>query len=246
MDDPRGTGEQQPTSTRVALLDWDGSLHRGLTLRSWTHYLREREVLPAAIADAIEERFTVYDEGALPYRRLATETPQLYAVGLEGVRESELQAHARAYVEEDAREVFAFTAVLLDSLVEREIETLVISGSPVETLALHQERLAIRRRWAIEVAVRDGRYTGELEFNPAEQTAKESVISTAVEGARVALAVGDSEADLPMLEMAEARIVVDNDALLEDDEATLHLSPDSTADGGLATLRAFILRTLDD
>ena len=41
-----------------------------------------------------------------------------------------------------------------------------------------------------------------------------------------------------MLEAAEARIVVDNDDLFSGDEATLHLAPDSTSDGGLAELRA--------
>lgn len=94
------------------------------------------------------------------------------------------------------------------------------------------------------MAVRDGLYTGELERNPAEQTAKDHIISTALEDARVVLAIGDSKADIPMLEMAEARIVVGNDALFSDDQATLHLSPDSTSDGGIAAMRAFMLRAL--
>ena len=245
MNDRR-VAPEQPTSARVALLDWDGSLHRGLTLRSWTHYLRERDLLPEASAAAIEERFLAYDEGDLPYRRLATETPELYARGLEGVPRAELRAHARTYfAEQDGGALFPFARALLESLVERGIETLVISGSPVETLSLHRERLPIRRHWGITVAVRDGLYTGELELNPAEQSAKERIISAAVEGARVVLAVGDSEADLPMLEMAQARIVVDNDAVFGDDETTLHLSPDASGDGGLAALREFIARTLD-
>ena len=94
--------------------------------------------------------------------------------------------------------------------------------------------------------VHDGRFTGELELNPAEQTAKERIISTALEDATVVLAVGDSEADLPMLEAAQAKIVVDNDALLDDDEHTLHLRPDSLGDGGWAALSAFLGRSLDD
>ena len=130
--------------------------------------------------------------------------------------------------------------MLLESLVAREIETLVISGSPVETLATFQELLPIRRYWGITVAVPEGRYTGELELNPPEQSAKEDLIATAVEGARVMLA------DLPMLELAEARIVIDNDALLSDEDATLPLSPDSTGDGGLSALREFVGRRLGD
>ena len=247
MSDRPATAGEDRASARVALLDWDGSLHRGLTLRGWTHHLSERGLLPKDIAAAIEERFVAYDREELPYRRLATETPELYARGLEGVRQAELQASARAYfAERDGRAVFPFARTLLESLVERGIETLVISGSPVETLSLHGERLPIRRHWGITVAVRDGRYTGQLELNPAEQSAKERIISTAVQGARVVLAVGDSEADLPMLELAEARIVVDDDALFGDDRATLHLSPDSTGDGGLAELPEFIQRTLGD
>ena len=244
MNDRPGAASEERTPRRVALLDWDGSLHRGLTLRDWTHYLGERDLLPDGIVDAIEERFAAYDRGELPYSRLAKETPELYARGLERVPQTELRAHARSYVERDVRALFPFSRVLLASLVEREIETLVISGSPIETLAVHQEVLPIRRFWGITVAVRDGLYTGELELNPAEQTAKERLISTAVEGTTVVLAVGDSEADLPMLEMAQARIVVDNGALLADREATLHLSPDSTEDGGLAALGEFIREAL--
>jgi len=245
MNDRRVATEREQALTRVALLDWDGSLHRGLTLRSWAHYLGERGLLPDAIVDAIEKRFAAHDQGDLPYRRLATETPELYARGLEGVARAALQGHARSYVDLDIEALFPFSRALLESLVERGIETLVISGSPIETLALHQELLPIRRYWGITVAVRDGLYTGELELNPAEQAAKQHIISTALEQTRVVLAIGDSEADLPMLEMAETRIVVDNDALFSDDEATLHLSPDSTADGGAAMLRAFLDRTLD-
>ena len=243
-DHPAATGQEGP-STRVALLDWDGSLHRGLTLRSWTNYLAERQLLPEDVAGAIEERFAAHEQGDFPYGRLAVETPELYARGLEGVAQAELEACARSYVEDDSDALFPFARSLLESLVERGIETLLISGSPIETLALHQERLPIRRFWGITVGVRDGRYTGELELNPAEQTAKEDIISTGLGQARVVLAIGDSEADLPMLEMAEARIVVDNDDLFSDDEATLHLSPDSTDDGGLAALRAFIERSVD-
>ncbi len=243
--DRQVTAERDDTSTRVALLDWDGSLHRGLTLRSWTLYLSERDLLPQAIADAIEERFSAHEEGDFPYSRLTRETPELYARGLQGVSQAELRAYARSYVEQDARALFPFSRELLESLVERGIETLVISGSPNETLAVHQEVLPLSRQWGITVGVRDGRYTGELELNPAEQSAKERVVSTAADGASVVLAIGDSEADLPMLELAESRIVVDNDSLFSDDEATLHLSPDATDDGGLAALRAFILRTLD-
>ncbi|MDP8942737.1 MAG: haloacid dehalogenase-like hydrolase [Actinomycetota bacterium] len=241
-----GTSERERSSRRVALLDWDGSLHRGLTLRSWTHHLHERELLPDDIAGAMEERFSAYEEGDLPYRRLAKETPELYARGLEGVGQEELRAHARSYVDGDRRNVFPFARALLESLVERGIETVVISGSPVETLSLHKQLLPIDRHWGIVVAVRDGRFTGDLELNPAEQAAKERIVSAAAEGARVALAIGDSEADLPMLDLAEARIVVDNDALLPDDQATLHLAPEATDDGGLAALRAFVAGALDD
>ncbi len=237
--------EQEQPSGRVALLDWDDSLHRGLTLRDWTHYLGERELLPGGIVDAIEERYAAHDQGELSYRRLATETPELYARGLEGVAQAELEALARPYVDMDRNALFPFAQTLLESLVERDIEPLVISGSPVETLRLHREQLPIGRLWGITVEVREGLYTGELELNPAEQTAKDRVISTALERATVVLAVGDSEADLPMLESAQARIVVDNDDLFSDDEATLHLSPDCTDDGGLSMLEAFIRRTLD-
>lgn len=245
MSSRRGSEGQERTAGRVALLDWDDSLHRGLTLRDWAHYLGNRELLPEAIVEAIEDRYAAYDQGDLPYRRLATETPELYARGLEGVRQAELQACARSYVEQDIRNLFPFARALLASLSDRKIEPFIISGSPIETLVIHQEQLPISRLWGITVAVRDGLYTGELELNPAEQTAKDDVISTAVEGARVMLAVGDSEADIPMLEMAEARIVVDNADLFGHEAKTLHLSPDATSDGGLAKLRAFIARTLD-
>jgi len=227
------------------LLDWDNSLHRGLTLRDWTRYLGDRDLLPDAVVEAIEDRYAAYDQGDLPYRRLATETPELYARGLQGVLQADLQAHARAYVERDIRALFPFARTLLHGLAERAIEPFVISGSPIETLVVHQEQLPIDRLWGITVAVRAGLYTGELELNPAEQSAKDDVISTAVKGARVMLAIGDSEADIPMLEMAEARIVVDNQDLFGDEGNTLHLSPDSTVDGGVAELRAFIARTLD-
>ena len=245
MSERQARGGHERAATRVALLDWDNSLHDGLTLRSWTPYLWERGLVSKDVVDAVEERYAAYDQGDLPYRRLAMEAPELYARGLQGVRRSELQAQARSYVDQDTYDLFPFSRVLLESLVERKIESLIISGSPIETLAVHQELLPISRLWGITVAVRDGLYTGDLELNPAEQTAKEEVISTAIKEARVMLAVGDTEADIPMLEAAEARIVVDNAALFSDDEKTLHLSPNSTSDGGVAKLRAFISQTLD-
>ena len=245
MTDPRVATGQPPSTRCVALLDWDGSLHRGHTLRSWTGYLREQGVLRAEMAEAIEVRFAAHEDGDFPYSRLTIETPDLYARGLEGVAPATLRAHARAYVEEDSRALFPYSRALLEGLVDRKIDTVVISGSPIETLDMHQERLPLRELWGITLEERDGRFTGELALNPAEQTAKERIVSTAHEHATVVLAIGDSEADLPMLEAAEARIVIDNEALFEGDEATLHLSTDSLGDGAMAALNAFMVRSLD-
>ena len=202
-------------------------------------------MLRADAADAIEERFAAHEDGDFPYQRLTVETPDLYARGLEGVAPATLRAHARAYVEEDSRALFPYARLLLESLVYRDIDTVVISGSPIETLAVHQERLPIRELWGITLEERDGRFTGELALNPAEQTAKDRIVSTALEQASVVLAIGDSEADLPMLEAAHTRIVIDNDALFGDDGATLHLSTDSLGDGDMSALNAFLLRSLD-
>ena len=217
---------------RVALLDWDNTLHYGWTMEPWVRFLVDRGQAPASLAANGEQLTREYLDGTLGgHSELAHRANTLYATAAAGWATADVAALVGPYLEEvDRPLVFGFVPALLAWLVDHGIEPVVVTGAPTELVAPYVEP-AGGRVVGLTLAESDGRYTGVIGRNPgtAEEKAR-AVAEVLAAGCEVVLGAGDSESDLPLLQAGRRQLVVANPDLARAFPGTsLLLEPRSTS-----------------
>lgn len=195
---------------RVAVLDWDNSLHAGFTMGPWMHALA-RDARETATADRFDRALADHEAGRLAYDAFALLAEELYTALMDGRTAADVEAVAAHLVPIDP--LRPGTPELVAALLARGIDPVLISGAPIEVLRAHAEALGIAPEdvtgWMLE---RDGdRYLGRLASgNTARGGSKARIVARLVEaGAEVVLGVGDSDADRPLVEAARIGAWID-------------------------------------
>lgn len=207
----------------LALLDWDNCLRRGFTLYDWAFYLARHDQFDRSDAGRLRQLLQLYSKGEIGYEELSHIGPETYARGMSGTAVFDVQNLAARFVAED-RAVFPFALPLVRTLIERDLETIVISGAPTELLQQYQQQFNWSRVYGIEISQENRRYSNSLLQNPATPSGKRELADTVSANRDVAVGLGDSISDLPLLDLASCRIVVDNPGLLPPDRTVLHVS----------------------
>ncbi|MEA2686538.1 MAG: hypothetical protein QOE93_1733 [Actinomycetota bacterium] len=203
---------------RVALLDWDNTLHDGWTLEPWVRFLVEEGFAPPQLATDGEQLTLDYLEGRLDgHSDLAHRANTLYATAAAGWVTGDLDALARVFlVEVDHRLVFPFVPDLLAWLVEEGIQPVVVTGAPTELVRGYVQPFGGRVIGLTLAEDGGGRYTGAIVRNPGPGAEKTRVVAEIEgDGLEVVLGAGDSDSDLPLLQAARRQVVVGNPALAE-------------------------------
>ena len=217
---------------RVALLDWDNTLHHGWTLEPWVRFLVDRGQAPKQLAVDGEQLTRDYLEGRLDgHSDLAHRANTLYAAAAAGWATADVAALVEPYLDEvDRPLVYPFVPALLAWLVDRGIEPVVVTGAPTELVAAYVDA-AGGRVIGLRLAQADGRYTGAIARNPGTATEKARAVAEVVAGGgEVVLGAGDSESDLPLLQAAPRQLVVANpDLALAFPGTSLLVEPRSTS-----------------
>ncbi|HEX7275910.1 MAG TPA: haloacid dehalogenase-like hydrolase [Acidimicrobiales bacterium] len=200
---------------QVAVLDWDNTLHDGWTLEPWVRFLVDRGQAPVSLAVEGEQLTRDYLEGRLDgHSDLAHRANTLYAAAAAGWATADVAALVGPYLDQvDRALVFGFVPALLQWLVERGIEPVVVTGAPTELVAGYVEP-AGGRVVGLALVEDGGRFTGAVRRNPGtgEEKAR-AVAELRDEGYDVVLGAGDSESDLPLLEAGRHQLVVGNPGL---------------------------------
>lgn len=220
---------------RVAVLDWDNSLHLGFTMGPWMHAL-ERHARDAATADRFDRALADHEAGRLAYDAFALLAEELYTALMDGRMAADVEAVAAYLVPIDA--LRPGTPELIAALLARDIQPILISGAPIEVLRAHAAVLGIApgdvTGWTLE---RDGgRYLGRLASgNTARGGSKAHIVARVVDaGAEVVLGVGDSEADRPLVDAARIGAWIDPHPA--DESARVRWTDRTTGEGGAGSL----------
>ena len=212
---------------RIMLADWDNTMREGFTMADWTHFLSRRGRFPERLARAIDDDVEAYSSGAITYEDLATAVTVKYAQGLAGKAKKDIERVASEFVLEDRR-LFIFVRPLVRLLQDEGVSLVLVSGSPREPLVAYRELLPINRIYALSVKASSGLYTDELALNPTLGEEKERIVRQIAKSAHIVLAMGDSKADLPLLEAAPHSIIVENpDLVPEGRHVVYRVSPKS-------------------
>ncbi len=183
--------------------DADGTLWRGDVGEDLLRWLAAEGLLPAGPSRGI---YAEYE------RRVAIDAAAGYAFAVElmaGLAEAALEGLCREFFARRFEgRLFPFTRPLLDELAAAGHEIWIVSASPVWIVAVGVEGLGVGldRVIAVKAEIAAGQLTRRVEqpipFGPGKVQQLES------RGVRPALAVGNGEGDLPMLEYAGSALVV--------------------------------------
>lgn len=209
---------------KLALADWDGTLRSGFTLQAWTRFLAKHGVISPDVIDDLASLFAMFRSHRLSHDDLSRQTSLVYANSLKGSSTEQVQRLAYDFVQEDASCLLSFTEPLLRRLGCYDVPVLVISGTPFEVLLAYQARLPIYDVVGLTLYTRDGIYTGEINVNPGYVQGKQVVINATLRLSqlKVVLAMGNSDSDMPLFEIAPYNIIVDN-ALLTVPAIAFHI-----------------------
>jgi phosphoserine phosphatase len=208
---------------RIALLDWDNTLHKGWTLVRWCEYLGQEGLIPggAELSGKLTQLLADYPNG-LSHDELAAQTAELYAHAIRAATPGEIGEAARKFIVDSRRfHPYPWVDSFLRGLRDYGIAPVIISGAPAEVLAAW----AMTRKEIIAAcfglqapnatsAALSNKFMSAVTpglVNPATAEGKQQLVDQLKRTRRrVMLGVGDSASDLPLWGAAEAGIYVGN------------------------------------
>jgi phosphoserine phosphatase len=214
--------------TKIVISDWDNTMRDGFTMADWTSFLAERRAFPAQTAGEIRTAVDDYKRSAITYEELAHQVAALYAFGLAGKSKWQIEQLSDEFVADDQDRIFQFVPSFVSMLRHASLRLVVVSGCPIEPLIAYQKSNLFDEAFGLAVDTSNGRYIESLRVNPTLGNEKAKIVKRLAAESSIVLALGDSPADLPLLDAAPSRIIVGNAGLspsVAGDD--LHISPHS-------------------
>ena len=198
---------------KLGLLDWDGTLRCGFTVRDWVAFLVKSNCLPAGTESRLERLFRRYSLGKMTHDTLADNTARCVARDLRGKSTATIAAATRDFLKEDRKRMHPF-AVHAFRFFKRHGYTLaVISGAPAEVLLGHAPFLPPGTLvFGMQYDTRAGRYTGMVRRNLGIARVKANIVHrllARMKADRFTVAMGNSASDAPLFHSADIAVVVD-------------------------------------
>lgn len=219
-------------SQRVALVDWDGTIRKDFTIRSWARFLVNVGIASRQIIADLENLFALYSEGRISHNNLASRSALIYAACLKNIAQEEINRYSTLFLKSDRKHLIATSLQLLSHLSRNGVDIVIISGAPSEVLVKYKDVLPLNRIYGLQLEVKDGFYTGRTKINPGTSSTKARIIKLLLEPQgqnKVVLAMGNSSSDIPLFRAAPVRIIVNNPAL-RIPKKVFHLLPHLSGD----------------
>lgn len=203
---------QWERSTRLAVLDLDGTLYAGtLGIDLLNELARQKLFQPKAFEKALQT-LEAYVQGALGREALTAHLYTLYGEGIVGLTQEQVVRAAAVAWEQNKHRVFPFVGELLSTLSKRGYTTVLMTGSPTEIVSQFARTYAFDHVFAAGFELEAGRYTGQLQFSPAEAGQKRNMLqrlSKVLEAdMNASLVLGDSENDFAMFDLVGVPIAM--------------------------------------
>lgn len=203
---------------RVAIFDVDGTIFRSSLLIEVVNRLIEKDVFPASARRVYghEEERWLNREG--DYEEYINAVVKAFVRHLKGVHYSALADAAEEVVEEQWKRVYRYTRDLIKDLKKRGYFLLAVSHSPKTVLDKFCPRLGFNKTYGViyEIGPQDC-FTGNITEEHLILN-KAAIVRRAAEKENLTLAhsigVGDTETDIPFLEMVARPICFNPNAKL--------------------------------
>lgn len=206
--------------------DVDGTLIRWQLFHRLVEELVAQGLLPRIVTTRIQESLNRYKDREAPFKEFVDTAVAAYQADgrLRGIRMDDLKLVARELIKKEGKRVHVFTRELLAVGKRNGFNTAFISGSPAQVV----EELARFYGVDIWLGTEHPHENGVFTGGQAKEwvTDKKAAIRhlQAEHGIRLneSVAIGDSESDIPMLEMVRWPIVFNPNAGLYHAACTHH------------------------
>jgi HAD superfamily hydrolase (TIGR01490 family) len=203
---------------RVAVFDVDGTIFRSSLLIQLVETLIERGAFPEDTRAVYEREHTRWLDREGSYQDYIEAVIEAFRTHLKGIHYAELADAAEHMVQEQGKRTYKYTRELLKDLKSKGYYLLAVSHSPKTVLDKFCPKLGFDKTYGVvyEIGPQDlftGVITDEhLIFNKA------NVVRRAVEKENLTLAhsigVGDTESDVPFLEIVAKPVCFNPNAKL--------------------------------
>ncbi len=191
---------------KIAVFDIDGTLFRWQLFHELVTELTLAKVFPSNTYRLIDDAWQRWRGGEMPfneYEKLVIDTLITY---LPLIPVPTFEAAAKKVVAQSGHKIHYYTHNLLKKLQADGYYTLAISGSQQEVLGLFANRYKFDDCIGAVYERKGGRYTGQISrevYGRKGQLLQEYLESHPSLTLKDSVGIGDSEGDIPMLEMVE-------------------------------------------
>jgi len=190
---------------RVAVFDVDGTIFRSSLLIQVVRKLVEDGAFPKEAAKVYEREYEMWLNREGGYQEYIHAVVEAFNTHLKGVHYGALADAAEEVVEEQWKRVYRYTRDLLKDLKERDYYLLAVSHSPKTVLDKFCPRMGFDKAYGIVYEIGPQElFTGKM-LEEHLILNKAAILKRAVEKEGLTLAhsigVGDTESDVPFLEM---------------------------------------------
>ena len=195
---------------KVAIFDVDGTIFRSSLAIELTERLVEEGIFDASVRREYEREKRKWFEREGGYEHYIDAVVGVFMENIKGVAYEDFQHVAQRTVAERKKQVYRYSRDLLKELKRKNYFLLAISQSPKAVLDIFCKKMGFDKNYGriYEVGPQD-RFTGAISDVHLIEN-KANIVRRAVERENLTLkgsvGVGDTEGDIPFLEMVERPI----------------------------------------
>ena len=201
---------REAVPSRVAVFDVDGTIFRSSLLIQLVDKLIERGAFPGDAQKVYEKEHQKWLDREGDYEEYIEAVVKAFRAHLKGVHYGELADAAEELVDEQWKRTYRYTRDLLKELKSKGYFLLAVSHSPKTVLDKFCPRLGFDKAYGMvyEIGANDS-FTGKV-LDEHIILNKANILRRAVEKENLTLkgsvGVGDTESDIPFLELVEKPI----------------------------------------
>ena len=195
---------------KVAFFDIDGTIFRWSLFIDYVEKLIEKGILPKNLKDSYKKEYQAWLNREGSYEDYLKAMIQAFDENIKGVHIKDFELAVKEALQGREKRVYVFTRDLISKLKKQNYFLVAITRSAKIAADIFAKSLAFDKVYGVRFEVDDkGFFTGKILDK--EIFNKGAIVKRAVEKENLSLkdsyAVGDTDSDIPMLELVENPIV---------------------------------------
>lgn len=197
----------------LAIFDIDGTLFRSSLVIELVNELVSRTIFPAAVEKDIESDYRAWVNRKGSYENYIQAVVRTYRKHIIGCKEKDIATAVKSVIDQQKDKLYRFTRDLITSLRQRSYYLVALSGSPIPIVSRFAESIGFDTYCGTTYEVRNGYIVSSGDMIQKKQEL-ESLLAKGTHLMKGSIAVGDTEGDIPILEMVDHAIAFNPNARL--------------------------------